>query len=214
MQDWSQPGAGRAADTEAERDPAGTVPDPPDRPDPPDPAAAAEDSTEWDELTPAGTGQVTPPADVLVAGRPIGTPPPPGGPPYAGGPAERPVTPPVTPTLATTPTAETAGATSRAAPAPEPAQSGTVIESGAADGFHARWRDVQFGFVDDPRTAVRQADELADEVVRAFTEALGARRRALEDRWRSQGDAPPGDTERLRLIVRAYRELVDRLLTT
>jgi hypothetical protein len=205
MQDWPQPGAGRAANTEAERDPAGTVPDPPDRPDASDrrDPPAADDSAEWDELTPGGTAQVTPPADVLVAGRPLGTPPPPGGPPYAGRPAERPVTPPAEP------------AAEPAAPAPEPAHGGgeTVIESGAADGFHARWRDVQFGFVDDPRAAVRQADELADEVVRSFTDALGAHKQALEDRWRSQRDAPP-DTERLRLIVRAYREFVDRLLTT
>jgi hypothetical protein len=211
MQDWPQPGAGRAADTE--RDPAGTIPDPPDRADPADrsdpPAAAEDDSAEWDELTPAGTGHVTPPADVLVAGRPVGTPPPPGGPPYAGRPAERPVTP------STEPAAAAATPAAEAAAAPEPAHGGgeTVIESGTADGFHARWRDVQFGFVDDPRAAVRQADELADKVVRSFTDALDAHKRALEDRWRSQRDAPP-DTERLRLIVRAYREFVDRLLTT
>jgi len=200
MQDWPQPGPGRAAGTEAERDPAGTVPDPPDR------LSAADDSADWDELTPAETGQVPPPADVLVVGRPIGAPPP-SGPPYGGRPAERPATP------SPERSAEPAGAP--AAP-PEPAHGGggeTIIESGAADGFHARWRDVQFGFVDDPGEAVRQADEMADEVVRSFTDALAARKRALEDDWRSQRDAPP-DTERLRLIVRAYRQFVDRLLTT
>ena len=96
----------------------------------------------------------------------------------------------------------------------EPAHGGggTVLESGAADGFQARWRDVQFGFVDDPRESVRQADELADEVLSAFADALGAHKQALEDRWRGQRDATP-DTERLRLVVRAYREFVDRLLT-
>src|ERR687895_1067928 len=203
MQDWPQPGAGRTAGTEAERDPAGTEPDPPrpDTPDRPDPAAAADDSAEWGELTPAETGQVTPPADVLGGARPTNAPPPQGGPPFAGRPAERPVTPSAEP-------ADKPGS------APEPAHGGgTVIDSGAADGFQARWRDVQFGFVDDPNTAVRQADELADEVVRAFTDALATHKRALEDRWRPQGDAQP-DTERLRLIVRAYREFVDRLLTT
>jgi hypothetical protein len=50
-------------------------------------------------------------------------------------------------------------------------------------------------------------------VLSAYADALGARKRALEDRWQAQRDAPQ-DTERLRLIVRAYREFVDRLLTT
>jgi hypothetical protein len=191
MQDWPQAGAGRAANTEAERDPAATVPDRPE------PAAAQEDSAEWDELTHAAAGQVSPPADVLVAGAPL----------RGSTPLGEPALPAETPT-------ETP-AEVPAAPTAEPAHGGgrTIIESGAADGFHERWRDVQFGFVDDPQAAVRQADELADEVVRSFTDAIEAHKRALADRWRSQRDAAQ-DTERLRLLVRSYREFVDRLLTT
>src|SRR5919197_491963 len=83
MQEWSQPGAGRATDPEPERDPARTVPD---RPEPPD----SEESADWDELTPVGTGQVTPPADVLVAGAPLAEP----GLRPGAGPAER-AAPPV-----------------------------------------------------------------------------------------------------------------------
>jgi hypothetical protein len=89
----------------------------------------------------------------------------------------------------------------------------SILDSRSADEFHARWRDVQFGFVDDPGTSVRQADELADEVLSAFADALTTRRRELAERWRAQGAVPP-DTERLRLVVQAYREFVDRLLTT
>jgi hypothetical protein len=88
-----------------------------------------------------------------------------------------------------------------------------VLESAAADRFQERWRDVQFGFVDDPQNAVHEAEEFATEVLDAFTSALSSRKRSLDDRWRTdQGEL--SDTERLRLVVRAYREFVDRLLTT
>src|SRR5919198_2795950 len=173
MQEWSQPGAGRATDPEPERDPARTVPD---RPEPPD----SEESADWDELTPVGTGQVTPPADVLVAGAPLAEP----GLRPGAGPAERaapPVEPPVEPP--TGPPAGTTAGSPPGSPAEGIAEShaeatsahdgGTgILDPGAADGFHARWRDVQFGFVDDPRTAVRRADELADEALRPVTDAL------------------------------------------
>jgi hypothetical protein len=171
MQNWSQPGTGRATDSETDNDPAQTVPDPPE---------AQDEPAEWDELTPPGTGQMTPTSDVLVAGGPL---------------QEQP--PDETPA--------------------EPTESGhggggkTVLESGVADEFQARWRDVQFGFVDNPQGAVQRADELAAEVLDAYTAALSARKRSLDDEW-TTGGSP--DTERLRLAVRAYREFVDRLLNS
>src|SRR5919201_364090 len=102
MQDWRQPGAGRATDAETEEDPARTMPD---RPDP-----AAEEPAEWDELTPVETGQLTPPADVLVAGAPLAEP----GLRPGAGPAERaapPVEPPAGP-----PTGPPAGTTAGSPP--------------------------------------------------------------------------------------------------
>ncbi|MFC6087575.1 hypothetical protein [Sphaerisporangium aureirubrum] len=71
--------------------------------------------------------------------------------------------------------------------------------------FRQRWREVQAGFVDDPRDAVRQADELVDEAVSAVVR----RKQELTDRWK---DADQGDTERLRVTLREYRSLLDELV--
>lgn len=70
--------------------------------------------------------------------------------------------------------------------------------------FRQRWREVQAGFVDDPRDAVRQADELVDEVF----DRVVKRKQELTDRWK---DADQGDTERLRVTLREYRSLLDEL---
>ncbi|MFB4319323.1 hypothetical protein [Actinomadura sp. 21ATH] len=92
------------------------------------------------------------------------------------------------------------------------AEHGRLLEGSAADGFHERWREVQSRFVDDPRGAVRQADELAAEIVNAVGQALAARKRTLDERLNEGGEASP-DTERLRLALRDYRDFVDRTLT-
>ncbi|GAA1519115.1 hypothetical protein GCM10009677_60560 [Sphaerisporangium rubeum] len=78
--------------------------------------------------------------------------------------------------------------------------------AGTGDGvdFRQRWREVQASFVDDPRDAVRQADELVDEVF----DRVVKRKQELTDRWK---DADQGDTERLRVTLREYRSLLDDL---
>jgi hypothetical protein len=70
--------------------------------------------------------------------------------------------------------------------------------------FDARWHDIKAGFVDDPRDSVEKADALIDEAV----SALAARRQALVDGWKN-GDQ--NDTEQLRLALREYRSLFDKL---
>lgn len=86
----------------------------------------------------------------------------------------------------------------------------TLVPADAADGFRDRWRDVQLRFVDDPRGAATDARQLVDDVVESLTGALQAQRDSL-DGW-GDGDGAGGDTERLRVAVRHYRNLVDRLL--
>jgi hypothetical protein len=78
------------------------------------------------------------------------------------------------------------------------------------DEFEARWRDVQTGFVDEPRGAVDRADTLVGEVVDAVTAGFSARRSQLEQRWAAEGEEAA--TESLRQALRAYREFFDRLL--
>ncbi|WP_405151313.1 hypothetical protein OG589_20310 [Sphaerisporangium sp. NBC_01403] len=71
--------------------------------------------------------------------------------------------------------------------------------------FQQRWREVQAGFVDDPRDAVERADQLVEEAVTALT----SRRQGLVDRWKNSDQ---GDTEQLRLALRDYRSLLEELV--
>jgi len=76
------------------------------------------------------------------------------------------------------------------------------------DGFRDRWQQIQLRFIDDPRAAAHQAQALVTDVIQGFTEAA-TRQRGELDRW--QG-AELDDTEELRMTVRRYRDLLDRLL--
>ncbi|MEU4694193.1 hypothetical protein [Actinoplanes sp. NPDC023714] len=67
-----------------------------------------------------------------------------------------------------------------------------------------RWRDVQLRFVDDPKGATGEAAQLVDEAVDKLTTALREQRGSL-----AKGTE---DTEALRVELRAYRDILDRLL--
>ncbi|MER7834405.1 hypothetical protein ABTY98_00455 [Streptomyces sp. NPDC096040] len=70
------------------------------------------------------------------------------------------------------------------------------------------------GFVDEPRAAVEEADRAVEELSARLTDAVERRRRTLRGSWQAtEGDHPgAADTEQLRLALRDYRELADRLL--
>lgn len=70
--------------------------------------------------------------------------------------------------------------------------------------FRDRWRALQADFVDDPARAVRNADELVDEIIHELAE----RKQNLEHQWRDG----PGDTEELRVAIREYRSFFNQLL--
>jgi hypothetical protein len=72
-----------------------------------------------------------------------------------------------------------------------------------------RWRELQASFVDDPSESVQRADGLVSEVVESLTSTLTSRTSALRDRWK---DAETSDTEELRLALRDYRSVLERLL--
>lgn len=88
--------------------------------------------------------------------------------------------------------------------APVAATGAGFFAEGAVDRFRDRWRELQAGFVDDPATAVRNADELIDEIMRELAE----RKQNLEGRWRGA----PGDTEELRVAIQEYRSFFNQLL--
>jgi len=74
--------------------------------------------------------------------------------------------------------------------------------------FKRRWRDLQADFVDDPQRAVRGAGDLSQEILQALADTIADADRV--DRWKA-GDGTSG-TEDLRVALRQYRTLVDRLL--
>jgi hypothetical protein len=76
--------------------------------------------------------------------------------------------------------------------------------------FRARWDQVQTSFVDEPRKAVEQADNLVASVVKRIAEQFAAERSKLEGRW-DKGDNV--NTEDLRQALRSYRSFFDRLLS-
>lgn len=74
--------------------------------------------------------------------------------------------------------------------------------------FRARWHQVQFRFVDDPRGSVTEADDVIAQVTAKLEAALAERQRALRDRW-SEGKST--DTESLRETLLMYRAFLDQL---
>ena len=78
--------------------------------------------------------------------------------------------------------------------------------------FRARWADIQASFIDDPRRACEQADNLVDLVLTRLTEGFTKERNGLVRAW--DRGSEPTDTEDLRLAIKGYRGLIDRLLTT
>ncbi|WIX74986.1 hypothetical protein QRX50_25850 [Amycolatopsis carbonis] len=83
-----------------------------------------------------------------------------------------------------------------------------LFEGGDVERFRNRWQEVQTDFVDDPRRAVRDADELVASVISSLAETFAAHKGELEAQWR---DGEPA-TEDLRIALRRYRSFFDQLL--
>ena len=76
--------------------------------------------------------------------------------------------------------------------------------------LRSRWENVQSGFVDEPRKAVEQADELVATAIKALAEVFAAERQKLEAEWDKTDNV---STEDLRIALRRYRSFFDRLLS-
>jgi hypothetical protein len=86
-------------------------------------------------------------------------------------------------------------------------EDGTVLVEDPSE-VRQRWQTVQVAFVDDPRQAVDDAGQLVDEVVELVVTGIKAQRDSLGESW----SADDLDTEQLRIALRRYRVLLDRLL--
>jgi hypothetical protein len=75
--------------------------------------------------------------------------------------------------------------------------------------FRARWSSIQTAFVDEPRQAVREADQLVQSVVKTLADRFTHQREELYKQW-DRGDNV--STEDLRIAVQHYRNFFDRLL--
>ena|SRR5450755_3372893 len=78
-----------------------------------------------------------------------------------------------------------------------------------AQELRSRWGNIQAGFVDDPRTAVQQADELVATAMKRLAEMFADERGKLEHQW-DHGDNI--STEDLRVALQRYRSFFNRLL--
>jgi hypothetical protein len=87
----------------------------------------------------------------------------------------------------------------------EPAGLGSA---GEQERFVARWQEIQAGFVDEPRRAVQDADALVVDMMDRLARMLASERDQLE----SAGQTGKVSTEDLRLGLRRYRALFERLL--
>jgi hypothetical protein len=77
-------------------------------------------------------------------------------------------------------------------------------------GFRANWQEIQIAFVDDPKRAVSEADELVAAVIQSLAATFAEHKSELEAQWR-QGEAP---TEDLRIALRQYRSFFNQLLSS
>jgi hypothetical protein len=84
-----------------------------------------------------------------------------------------------------------------------------LFNADAAQDFRSRWDATQIGFVDDPRRAVQQADELVAEVMKTLAQSFADERRQLEAQMHSES----ASTENLRVALQRYRSFFQRLLS-
>jgi hypothetical protein len=76
--------------------------------------------------------------------------------------------------------------------------------------FRSRWEKTQISFVDEPRKAVEQADELVASAIKRLAEIFATERQKLETEWDKTDNV---STEDLRIALRRYRSFFDRLLS-
>ena len=90
------------------------------------------------------------------------------------------------------------------------AQSNALFPDDELKNFRSHWDQVQTSFVDEPRTAVEQADSLVANVVQRIAEQFASEREQLEKQWDCGENV---NTEDLRQALKRYRAFFDRLLT-
>ncbi|MEV8422589.1 hypothetical protein [Streptomyces niveus] len=125
-----------------------------------------------------------------------------------GGAGARPTRPTVRP-------ATSAATAPGRAPEATPAQAPRLIPQDECDKLNLRLQEALSTFIDGPRRSVEEAADVLEDAAKRLTAALAERPRALRDSWDAHGagsDGSAADTEDLRLVLRSYREVTERLL--
>src|SRR5260221_4934175 len=92
----------------------------------------------------------------------------------------------------------------------EPETNAPLFAQNDTQDFRSRWEKIQIGFVDEPRKAVEQADELVASTIKRLAEVFASERQKLEVEWGKNDNV---STEDLRVALRRYRSFFDRLLS-
>ncbi len=87
--------------------------------------------------------------------------------------------------------------------------SAALLKREQSEHFRTRWNEIQGMFVDEPRSAVQQADGLVSEVVEQITQMFASEHSSLEDQWKQGNDV---STEDLRKALQRYRAFFNRLV--
>ena len=85
----------------------------------------------------------------------------------------------------------------------------SLLDDGELQDMTMRWKDIQAEFVDEPATAVREADALVAELMQRLATMFASERAELENRWAGGNQV---STEELRQGLRLYRSFFERLL--
>jgi hypothetical protein len=85
-----------------------------------------------------------------------------------------------------------------------------LFPSNELEDLRNRWSSVQTTFVDEPRSAVEQADGLVAAAMKRLAEVFAEERSRLEQQW-DRGDSV--STEDLRIALQRYRSFFQRLLS-
>ena len=80
-----------------------------------------------------------------------------------------------------------------------------LFSAEVAQTFRARWDATQTGFVDDPRQAVLQADELVEQMIKSLAHSFA------DERARQMNET--ASTENMRVALRRYRSFFQRMLS-
>ena len=93
--------------------------------------------------------------------------------------------------------------------ATDPGQHASLLDDSELQSLTMRWKDIQAEFVDEPTTAVKEADALVAELMQRLAAMFATERHELENRWASGSEV---STEDLRQGLRLYRSFFERLL--